>query len=277
MLKIRHLLSIATLSVLLSAIGCSSNSEQVDTATQSQPSVNAEQVEEQTSASEKEEAVADPFHEAVQEAMAASELVQEANLPEEWEVVVSKWGKAVEHLEAVSKEDENYSTAQQKIEEYQSNLDYAKQNFLDSSLGEALVDTGSTAKEIQSWIDQGADPRQVKTSVLGEPTPELYYAASFGNDSAVRVLLGNGASWDQLTADQLNDALISSSCSGFIFTVEELLKAGADPNAQNHHGEYPLQLSQSEVCQEVDMTGPIPPGTRQHVQVEAALRAAGAK
>lgn len=274
MQKFHYSLATAALILCLGA-GCSSSDIQTDTSAQPQSSTEAEQPEVTTQTIE--EPTADPFGDAVREATTASNLVQEANRPEAWETVIATWEKAIDHLSSVPEGDENYAIAQQKIEEYQANLDYAEQNLLTATFGEALVNTGSTAGDIQTLIDQGADPRAVKTSILGDPTPQIYYAASFGSDAAVKVLLENGATWDQMTSEQLDDALISASCSGFLFTVQELLKAGANPNATNHHSEKPLMLSQSEVCQSVDMTGPIPAGSRQHAQVEAALRSAGAQ
>jgi hypothetical protein len=217
------------------------------------------------------------FQAALNEAGNASQLIQGANKSEEWEAVVLAWEEAVARLKEVPESDQNYSTAQQKIKEYQAKLAYSRQNFLNVSLGDALVKTNSTAEEIQSLIDQGADPRLVEPDILGDPTPKLYYAANFGNDQSVKTLLNAGATWDQLNRTQLDDALIGASCTGYIFTVNELLKAGANPNASNDHGESPLQLAQSETCMSHDMTGPIEVGTRQHQQIASALKAAGAR
>ena len=218
-----------------------------------------------------------PFDAALGEAMNAATKVQDANRSEDWQIVVTSWQRSITLLQSLSESDSNYALAQQKIQEYQSNLDYAQQNFLNVSLGDALVDTASTPDEIQSWIDQGANPRYTAPSVLGDQRAKLYYAAAFGNDHAVRILLDEGATWDQLTSEQLDDALISASCNGFFFNVQELLKAGANPNGLPDNDEKPLAMSRSGICREVDTNGPIPPGTRQHPAIEAALLAAGAK
>lgn len=219
----------------------------------------------------------DPFGAALTEAMEAATRVQDADGSEDWQSVVALWQRSITLLQSLPESDSNYTVAQQKIQEYQVNLDYAQQNFLNASLGNALVDTASTPNEIQSLIDRGANPRYVEPNVFGEQTAKLYYAATFGNDHAVRILLNEGATWDQLTSEQLDDALISASCNGFFFNVQELLKAGANPNGLPDNDEKPLAMSRSGVCREVDMNGPIKPGTRQHPAIEAALIAAGAK
>lgn len=251
--------------------GCN-NSEDLS----SDRGVEVTPVSQSTSLVEPEETI-DSFDAALKEAMDAANKVQDANRSEEWKSVVTSWQSSITHLQSLSETDPNYAVAQEKIREYQSNLDYAQQNFLNVSLGDTLVDPASTPNEIQSWIDQGANPRYTATSILGEQTAKLYYAASFGNDHAVKILLNAGATWDQLTSAQLDDALIGASCNGFFFNVQELLKAGANPNGLPDNDEKPLAMSGSGICKEVDVNGPITPGTRQHAAIEAALIAAGAK
>ena len=70
-----------------------------------------------------------PFQEAVNEAMAAAELTQTARSSQEWFIVVSKWVKAAKLMEAVPPSDQHYQMAQNKIGEYHSNWEYARQNF----------------------------------------------------------------------------------------------------------------------------------------------------
>ncbi|MGB7443414.1 MAG: hypothetical protein WA919_20305, partial [Coleofasciculaceae cyanobacterium] len=70
-----------------------------------------------------------PFQEAVNEAMAAAELTQTAKSSKEWFTVVSKWVKAAKLMEAVPASHQHYELAQNKVLEYQSNWEYARQNF----------------------------------------------------------------------------------------------------------------------------------------------------
>lgn len=68
----------------------------------------------------------DSFKEAVNQAMSAAKLTQTAKTKEEWNQVVSLWEKAIAHLNQVPQTHPNYAKAQQKITEYQRNLEYAK-------------------------------------------------------------------------------------------------------------------------------------------------------
>jgi len=72
------------------------------------------------------------FANAVNAAMAASEAAQAASNPSEWQNVADLWSRAIELMNAVPETNGNYQTAQQKVTEYQANLDYANRN---SSLG----------------------------------------------------------------------------------------------------------------------------------------------
>lgn len=126
-------------------------------------------------------------------------------------------------------------------------------------------------------LDRGADPRAVNPGIFGGQKPVLLSAAEFGTSEKVKALLAAGATWDQLSEEQLNEALISASCAGWAFTVEELLGAGANPNYEDDSNDTPLMLATSETCRTLDVAGtPIQPGTRQHDQVVQLLEAAGA-
>lgn len=265
---LHRILAVTLLGLSFLSTGCKQKAELNDAAVAVTP-VSQSVVE--------SEEVLPSFDSALNEAMNAANKVQEANRAEEWHSVMDSWQSAITQLQALPESNPNYVEAQQKIQEYRSNFDYAKQNFLTVSLGDTLVNPASSPDEIQSWIDQGANPRYSEPNFLGEQTAKLYYAATFGNDHAVRILLNEGATWDQLTSEQLDDALIGASCNGFFYNVQELLKAGANPNGLPDNDEKPLAMSRSGICREVDMNGPIAPGSRQHSAIEAALRAAGAK
>lgn len=68
------------------------------------------------------------FGAAVNTAMAAAEGAQTAKSPEAWKAVAELWEQAIKSMEAVPPDDKNYSVAQQKAKEYQTNLDYARQS-----------------------------------------------------------------------------------------------------------------------------------------------------
>lgn len=70
---------------------------------------------------------ATPFRDAVNKAMQASTATQTAATPEQWQEVSQQWQASIDLMAKVPEGDANYSIAQQKIGEYQRNLDYAKQ------------------------------------------------------------------------------------------------------------------------------------------------------
>ena len=86
--------------------------------------------EESTSEQPASDPEVNPFGDAVNAAMAAAEATQTANTAEEWREVAALWRQAIELMKAVSADSDNYSTAQQKVIEYQSNLEYAEQNAI---------------------------------------------------------------------------------------------------------------------------------------------------
>ncbi|NET87077.1 MAG: peptidylprolyl isomerase [Kamptonema sp. SIO1D9] len=68
------------------------------------------------------------FRVAVNHAMTAANLTQEAKTTEEWDRVASEWQQAIALLKIVQNDDHNYPLAQEKIGEYQEYLNYAQDN-----------------------------------------------------------------------------------------------------------------------------------------------------
>lgn len=72
----------------------------------------------------------DTFREAVSKAINAANLTQSAKSQDEWKTVVSQWEAAIALMKTVPSSSPNYIVAQQKIGEYQINLNYAEKNSL---------------------------------------------------------------------------------------------------------------------------------------------------
>ncbi|MBE8965868.1 hypothetical protein IQ277_06305 [Nostocales cyanobacterium LEGE 12452] len=72
----------------------------------------------------------DTFREAVNQAINAANLTQSAKSPDEWKTVVGQWEAAIALMKTVPSSSPNYVVAQQKIKEYQINLNYAEKNAL---------------------------------------------------------------------------------------------------------------------------------------------------
>jgi hypothetical protein len=70
----------------------------------------------------------DSFKEAVNKAISAATITQSAKSQDDWLLVVSQWQEAVALMKAVPASHSKYTVAQQKIMEYQRNLDYAQNN-----------------------------------------------------------------------------------------------------------------------------------------------------
>ncbi|WP_334967568.1 hypothetical protein [Nostoc sp.] len=68
------------------------------------------------------------FREAVNQATSAAKLTQLAKSPDEWKTVVSQWQAAIALMKTVPSSSPDYTIAQQKIIEYQKNLNYAEKN-----------------------------------------------------------------------------------------------------------------------------------------------------
>jgi ribosomal protein S27E len=67
------------------------------------------------------------FRQAINTAGNAALLTQSAQTEQDWQKIVAEWERAIALLRAVPPAHPNYSTAQQKVGEYQRNLDYARQ------------------------------------------------------------------------------------------------------------------------------------------------------
>jgi hypothetical protein len=68
----------------------------------------------------------DTFYIAVKKATIAAKSSQQAHSVMEWQKVRSHWQKAVMLMQAVPKDHPKYTTAQQKVQEYQGYLDYVQ-------------------------------------------------------------------------------------------------------------------------------------------------------
>ncbi|MBW4548074.1 MAG: hypothetical protein KME25_27085 [Symplocastrum torsivum CPER-KK1] len=72
-------------------------------------------------------APATAFYNAVNNATSAAELTQTAKTKAQWNTVATNWQQAIALMKAVPKANPNHKVAQQKVAEYQKNLNYAQQ------------------------------------------------------------------------------------------------------------------------------------------------------
>lgn len=63
------------------------------------------------------------FQEALNQAKSAKNLGKSAKTEVEWKAVANQWNQAIKLMKSVPKTDPNYQLSQQKVGEYQKNLD----------------------------------------------------------------------------------------------------------------------------------------------------------
>ncbi len=66
------------------------------------------------------------FQDGIKEATTAAFLVQKAKTKDEWEYISTVWEKAIEYMKAVQPSDQNYQAAQERVIQYQNNLEYSR-------------------------------------------------------------------------------------------------------------------------------------------------------
>jgi ankyrin repeat protein len=262
------------IGLIIVLLGCDSNNLTSETITESPPSETIQNP------------APDPFRDAVNKATAAAEFAQTAKTSEEWSNVANTWQEAIDLMQAVPQSNPNYEVAQQKAKEYQTNKTYAQNNANGTDNAEQIyedmlnaISTGNLEK-VNSLLAQGFDPnyQSKERTFFNQPYYVLSHAASFGTDAFVKTLLESGAKWDHIPSEALSDSLISASCEGQPFTVQELLNAGANPNYANSFGEKPLAMATSQTCRTLDNDGkPRQLGSSDHNRVVQILQSAGAR
>lgn len=70
----------------------------------------------------------DPWETALNQGMGAAVMAQTAQSADDWTLVASRWQRAIATLELIVEGDDQYATAQAKIQEYQANQRVAEQN-----------------------------------------------------------------------------------------------------------------------------------------------------
>jgi hypothetical protein len=66
------------------------------------------------------------FKKGIENATKASVLVQTAKSKPEWEFVATQWQNAIDYMKQVQPDDVNYKAAQERVIQYQKNLEYAR-------------------------------------------------------------------------------------------------------------------------------------------------------
>ncbi|MEB3356928.1 MAG: hypothetical protein VKK04_09395 [Synechococcales bacterium] len=132
------------------------------------------------------------FRQAINKAMSAAELTQSATYREEWVAVTQMWQEAIHLLKAVPETSSQYDLAQQKVGEYERNLQYAQTNVTTrpAQSSEDVMPSWSIGSTRELLIAvQGTPSRVIR---LDSRCEEVFY---YGN-SQVELKHGIVASYD---------------------------------------------------------------------------------
>lgn len=97
------------------------------------------------------------FREGVNEAMKAAILTQKAKNKQQWQEVSQHWQNAIEQMKKVPANDPKYTTAQAKVTQYQTNLNYAQAMVTSIASRLTLIKTISGKISPKSVVFSGKD------------------------------------------------------------------------------------------------------------------------
>lgn len=95
------------------------------------------------------------FREAVNQAMKASTLTQKATTKLQWQEVSQHWQNAINNMKKVPSKDEKYVIAQEKVTQYQTNLNYAQEMVASIGSRLTLIKTISGTISPKSVVSSG--------------------------------------------------------------------------------------------------------------------------
>ncbi|MGF1518616.1 MAG: hypothetical protein ACFCVB_12535 [Nodosilinea sp.] len=113
-------------------------------------------------------AVEAPFRQGAEQAMSAAELTQTAEFSEEWAEVALLWQQAIAFMQAVPKASPDSPLAQEKVTEYERNLQYAQSN---------VASRASRAPNDKTYWTLGSD-RDLVLAIQGTPSQTMQFQTS---------------------------------------------------------------------------------------------------
>ncbi|NEP16968.1 MAG: aspartyl protease [Leptolyngbya sp. SIO4C1] len=146
---------------------------------------------------------------AVELASAAAKLGQTAQSSDDWQLIVSRWTRAVEALQTVPQSDRSYATAQTKLGEYRRNLSYAKARLtrLNNPAPLQPLPAASRAAAPPSQPLPSQSPSQsTRIPILRRHSGTPVIAVTFNGSHRYPMILDTGASRTLITramADEL--------------------------------------------------------------------------
>ncbi|MGD1857475.1 MAG: TIGR02281 family clan AA aspartic protease [Leptolyngbyaceae cyanobacterium] len=148
---------------------------------------------------------ASAYQDAINLASSAFTLGQQAQSPDDWDLIVGRWEQAIEKLKAIPAGDQNYAVAQTKLQDYQRNLSQAKQRLTQASQPVAELALPRSTAPIASGSPVAAAPATSLTVPIierrgGTPVIEVSF-----NGKRYPMILDTGASHTHITRAMANE------------------------------------------------------------------------
>ncbi|MEO0757810.1 MAG: aspartyl protease family protein [Cyanobacteria bacterium J06648_16] len=143
-------------------------------------------------------------------AAGAVKLGQQAQSPDDWDLVVSRWQRAIERLKTVPAGDPNHATAQAKVTEYERNLAYAQAQLERLENPPAAVPLARPAPVASPTRPAPASPAQATASdqfqvpIVSRSGGSPVILVTFNDGLSVPMILDTGASGTLITRDLAN-------------------------------------------------------------------------
>jgi hypothetical protein len=142
------------------------------------------------------------FADAINQAMAAAEATQTAKTSDEWKNAADLWTQAIDLMESVPETSENYQTSQQKVKEYQPNLEYAENNLNSANLAQ---ENQSTSPQSNTYTKAEIALASIQAHLLSQdPDRKIFAGAYLLPDSDYYIAIGVQPAWrlaDQKTQE----------------------------------------------------------------------------
>lgn len=145
-------------------------------------------------------------------AAGAVKLGQQAQSPDDWDLVASRWQRAIERLKTVPAGDPNHATAQVKVTEYERNLSYAQAQLERLENPPAAVPLARPApvaspvpaRPAPASAALAASSDQFQVPIVSRSGGSPVILVTFNGGSSVPMILDTGASGTLITRDLAN-------------------------------------------------------------------------
>ena len=197
------------------------------------------------------------YEDAISQALAAVDESKTAVSHDEWNDAAKSWDEAISLMKRVPESNENYTEAQNKIDEYQRNLEYAQEQSIAS-----LPTIGASKAAVQNKFSQNGIDFSFTSSPLTDGTPrllgtapndlaliELYGPEDKLTKAVMMTFIGRGISPDLLAA--YNVAFLTELAPGYDWDSEiadgvDTLSSGSSEEVRIRAGDNVVSMTLTE-------------------------------